>query len=157
MKIVTLKEALGCWAVDVSVVSGCVGACWRWLLHEHWAVQLSHCPGVMVLSRWYLLNCVTFCNQTWHAGALSCAGVSCVKKDWFSIFKVKITVMAYIIQTWHACVLLYARVLCVKIGWFDVLKVKITVMAYIIKIRLFLLYLLNKNVSIFWTNDCNRR
>ena len=56
--------------------------------------------------------------------------------------------MAYIIQTWHAGVLLYARVLCVKIGWFDVLKVKITVMAYIIKIRLFLLYLLNKNVSV---------
>ena len=70
------------------------------------------------------------------------------KKDWFDIFKVKITVMACIIQTWHAGVLSYARVLCVKIGWFDIFKVKISVMAYIIKIRLFLLYLLNKNVSV---------
>ena len=39
----------------------------------------------------------TFCNQTWYRGAPPWAGMS-VQKKWDSIFKVKVTVWAYIIK-----------------------------------------------------------
>ena len=42
----------------------------------------------------------TFCNQTWYCGAPPWAGMSCEKK-WDSIFKVKVTVCAYIIKIWQ--------------------------------------------------------
>ena len=42
----------------------------------------------------------SFCNQTWYCGATPWARMSC-KKPWDSIFKVKVTVWAYIIKTWR--------------------------------------------------------
>ena len=41
----------------------------------------------------------SFCNQTWYCGAPPWAGMSCEKKG-DSIFKVKVTVWAYIIKIW---------------------------------------------------------
>ena len=52
------------------------------------------------LSRWYPLNHQTFCNQTWYCYATSWARVSC-KKDWFAIFKVKVTAWAHMIKIWQ--------------------------------------------------------
>ena len=40
-------------------------------------VYLSVWKCVRILSGWYLLNCSTFCNQTWYVGMLSWDGVSC--------------------------------------------------------------------------------
>ena len=49
------------------------------------------------LSRWYLLNCQTFCHQTWYCDASSWAGVSCKKMtlsiiSWSVLFKTWIVV-----------------------------------------------------------------
>ena len=43
----------------------------------------------------------TFCNQTWYCGAPPWAGMSTMQKNWDSIFKMKVTVWAYIIKIWR--------------------------------------------------------
>ena len=45
-------------------------------------------------SRHYLLNCVTFCSQTWYGNASQ----SVVQEDWVADFKFKVTVGAPLIQ-----------------------------------------------------------
>ena len=47
-------------------------------------------------SGWYLLNCWTFCNQTWYVDASALASV--MQEDWFAVFKFTVTVRALIIR-----------------------------------------------------------
>ena len=47
------------------------------------------------LSRQYLLDCQTFCYQTWYNDA-SFMSQSISRKCWFAVFKLKVTVRAHI-------------------------------------------------------------
>ena len=57
------------------------------------SVILSLCP---IVSGRYLLNGWTIFNQTWHGSARQ----SVMRKKWFTIFNVKVTVRSYIIKMW---------------------------------------------------------
>ena len=72
---------------------GGVGGYWNHLVGS---VVLSKCP---IMSTQYLLNRWTIFYQTWYGGVLSRGDMSC-KKNWFTIFSVKVTVRAYIIKIW---------------------------------------------------------
>ena len=48
------------------------------------------------LSRWYLLNRLTFCYQTLYRDASH--DPECLQKAWFAIFKVKVVARAYMIK-----------------------------------------------------------
>ena len=50
------------------------------------------------LPRWYFLNCWTFCYQTWLMWWGIIMGRSVMWKDWFTIFKVKVTVSTHTIK-----------------------------------------------------------
>ena len=50
------------------------------------------------LFRWYLLNHLTFCNQTWYGGVWSWAGAS--SRNIVLLIKVKVTGRACIIKIW---------------------------------------------------------
>ena len=56
-------------------------------------ITVHVCPSVPILSG-HLLNLSTFCNQTWHGGASSRTGRDVI--SFIAIFKVKVTVRAYI-------------------------------------------------------------
>ena len=47
-------------------------------------------------SGWYLLNCWTFCDQTWYGDASSWASV--MQKYWFAVFKLKVMMRVHIIK-----------------------------------------------------------
>ena len=44
----------------------------------------------------YLSNCPLYCHQTWYSDASLCARVHA--KDWYAIFKVKVTARAHRIK-----------------------------------------------------------
>lgn len=82
---------------------------------------LSVCVRVWIFFRWYLLNCLTFCNKTWYAGASLWARGSA--EQWLAIFKVKVTVRVHVIKMWLlllyiSCISAELLILFVfKIGW----------------------------------------
>ena len=61
--------------------------------------EFSRYQWMLTLSRWYLLNVQTFCRQTWYGDASSWASV--MQKDWFAVFKVKVTARAHMIRIWQ--------------------------------------------------------
>ena len=62
--------------------------------HNNKNLKINEC-----LCRWYFLNHWTFYYQTWYGDASLWARLS-LKKDWFAVFKVKVTVKDNIIKIW---------------------------------------------------------
>lgn len=102
---------------SVTMLRWGVGQCAYWI----YCVCLFVCVCVWIFFRWYLLNCLTFCNKTWYAGASLWARGSA--EQWLAISKVKVIVRVHVIKMWLlllyiSCISAELLILFVfKIGW----------------------------------------
>lgn len=94
------------------LLAGCRSVCWVcccWTVLWYFGII---CLVFWILSSRYLLNCWTFCNQTWSGGASSWARVL-REKIFVLFFKAKVTARAHIIEIslfllfWHLSLVLH--------------------------------------------------
>ena len=67
-------------------------------------------------SGWYLLNCWTFCNQTWYGNGSSWARVSCEKSLRAHLYVVGMLWFMFLTETKRACPLLFILFLCLLLS-----------------------------------------